>query len=189
MKRRRTLRRGRSRCGFVRAGARSEVIRWPLRRRGGVQGVRWVLCTGADRRAFPRMALARFLGLSAAVRWCGIFGCSGAVSAARCGGKTGVGRALGPLDPAVTPAAWQRGRGTWCTPCVGFVCFPLRFSMFGMSLCITLAGLSASDGEHSLIAPASACAWVRSGLCVVDELVLGYSFLTASPPQQVEIVI
>ena len=69
---------------------------------------------------------------------------------------------------------------------MGFVFFSPSFSMFGMSLCITLAGLSASDDELSLITPASACAWVRSGLCVVYELVLGYSFLTASPPQQVE---
>ncbi len=51
--------------------------------------------------------------------------------------------------------------------------------MFGMSLCITLARLSAGDGEHFLIVPVSACAWVWSGLCVADELVLGYSFLTA----------
>ena len=67
--------------------------------------------------------------------------------------------------------------------------FPLRFSMFGMSLCITLAGLSAGDGEHSLIVPASACAWVRLVQLFAYEPLLGYSFLTASPPQQVEIVI
>jgi len=51
--------------------------------------------------------------------------------------------------------------------------------MFGMSLCITLAGLSAGDDVYSLIVPVSACAWVRLVQLRDIEPVLGYSFLTA----------